>query len=116
MKVEAFYKEIGGDYQMAKATFRTDERIRHYLDMYVQDEYYEKLCRAREEQDVKAAFEAVHALKGITGMLYLTGLYEAVVLLVEQLRPQNAPMDEALFERVKNEQETVLEKMAEIEM
>ena len=45
------------------------------------------LTEAMETGDYRSAFEAAHGLKGDTGNLSLTPLYEAVCSLVEDLRP-----------------------------
>ena len=50
----------------------------------------EELTKGIESCDYRRAFEAAHGLKGDTGNLSLTPLYEAVCLLVEDLRPAYA--------------------------
>ena len=52
----------------------------------VRDGNFEKLGKALEKNDLKEAFEAAHALKGITGNLALDPLYDAVCEIVEPLR------------------------------
>ena len=47
---------------------------------------FDALERAVEADDLKAAFEAAHALKGVLGNLALTPLSEPVSELTEQLR------------------------------
>ena len=43
-------------------------------------------CKALEAKDLKEAFEAAHALKGVAGNLALDPLYDAVCEIVEPLR------------------------------
>ena len=114
MTIKEFYEHIGGDYEMAKVTFRKEERMYQYLMKYAKDTSYDRLCEAEKNGDIKEAFEAVHALKGITGMFYFTPLYQAVVKLVEQLRPQNEPIDEELFQNLKKQQMIVLSELEKI--
>ncbi|MBQ9572710.1 MAG: Hpt domain-containing protein [Acidaminococcaceae bacterium] len=52
----------------------------------VNDANFEKLGKALEAHDLKEAFEAAHALKGIAGNLALDPLYDAVCEIVEPLR------------------------------
>ena len=58
-------------------------------------------------KDLKAAFEAAHALKGVLGNLSLTPLYTPVVEITELLR-SNTDMD------YKSLLDTILEKRDEL--
>ena len=67
------------------------------------DPNFDKLDKAMEENDAKAAFEAVHALKGTTGNLALTPIYEPICEMTEKLRKQSVMPDVALlYERVRS--------------
>ena len=57
------------------------------LSGFVQENSMGVLTEAMEAGDYCRAFEAAHGLKGDTGNLSLTPLYEAVCSLVEDLRP-----------------------------
>ena len=57
------------------------------LSAFVQENGMGALADAMEAGDYLRAFEAAHGLKGDSGNLSLTPLYEAVCLLVEDLRP-----------------------------
>ena len=60
------------------------------LSGFVQENSMGMLTEAMEAGDYRRAFEAAHGLKGDAGNLSLTPLYEAVCLLVEDLRPAYA--------------------------
>ena len=62
---------------------------------------------AIDNKDLKAAFEAAHALKGVLGNLSLTPLYTPVVEITELLR-SNTDMD------YKSLLDTILEKRDEL--
>ena len=47
---------------------------------------FDALKRSLDVHDLEAAFDAAHALKGITGNLALTPLYEPIVEITELLR------------------------------
>lgn len=54
--------------------------------MVLADKNFDKLKNAMEEGNARAAFEAAHALKGTTGNVSLTPLYEPVCTLTDLLR------------------------------
>ncbi len=47
---------------------------------------FDKLASSIEARDLDAAFDAAHALKGVTGNLALTPLYQAIFDITELLR------------------------------
>ena len=52
----------------------------------VEDASYDKLKDAVEAGDLDAAFEAAHALKGVSANLALTPIYEPIFEITELLR------------------------------
>ena len=58
----------------------------HWVSQFVRDPDFEKLDSAIRAKNYEAAFEAAHGLKGSSGTLGLTPLYEAVCTVVEDLR------------------------------
>ena len=54
--------------------------------MALADGNFDKLAQAVEKGNYKEAFEAAHALKGVTGNLSLTPVYEPVCEITELLR------------------------------
>ena len=56
------------------------------VSMGLADRNFDKLRDAVAAGDAKEAFEAAHALKGVTGNLSLTPLYEPLSALTELLR------------------------------
>ena len=61
------------------------------VEMGLKDRNFDRLIAAVEDDDRKAAFEAVHALKGVAGNLSLTPLYEAASEMTELLRSEASP-------------------------
>lgn len=57
------------------------------------DSNFEKLDAAIASGDVKTAFDAAHNLKGATGNLSLTPVYDPVCAITEALRGQSAMPD-----------------------
>ena len=74
--IEEGLERLGGD----------EEFYETLLSAFVQENGMGELAEAMEAGDYLRAFEAAHGLKGDTGNLSLTPLYEAVCSLVENLR------------------------------
>lgn len=77
------------DYDYAGAIERVagDEQLLHsLLEMFLADKSYEELMSALTELDAQEGFRAAHSLKGSSGMLGLTGLFEALKCITEPLR------------------------------
>lgn len=62
------------------------ETYERLLMRFLEDGSYADMCRAIEAQDVKSAFLYAHSLKGVSGNLSLTRIYESILPLVEELR------------------------------
>ncbi len=60
-----------------------------FLLRFPGDGNFSLLRQAMAREDVSGAFEAAHALKGVTGNLALTELYRLTALAVEDLRAGN---------------------------
>lgn len=81
------FEEYGADYQLTLGRFMGNEKMyMKFLGMLFQDENLDKLGDALEQMDIQGAFEAAHTLKGVTGNMGLTPLYETVCRIVEPLR------------------------------
>ncbi len=86
-----------------------------YCSMLAQipnEENFSKLGVALDAEDVAAAFDAAHTLKGVIGNMGLTPMYEEVCYIVESLR--NGRLDNMqehyqALSRFKKELENLLE-------
>ena len=72
MKLDEFFRCVGGGYGEAKARFQNDERIVRFLNMF--------------PGDATTAFRAVHTLKGVALNLGLGSLAHASSQMTEVLR------------------------------
>ena len=72
------------------------------VGMALEDKNFEALKAAMAAGDARAAFEAAHALKGSTGNVALTPIYEPVCALTELLRGKSGPVDggDALLDEI----------------
>lgn len=83
-------KAAGMDVEDALARFMGNEALMlKFLLRFPQDTGFSQLKTALEEGNVKEAFEAAHTLKGVTGNLSLSGLFQPLSTLVEDLRQGN---------------------------
>lgn len=87
MDFKACFERYGADYTvtMERFMFREEMYLR-FLNMMLEDENFLKLKTALEADDLEAAFEAAHTLKGVSANMGLTPLYEKVCGVVEPLR------------------------------
>lgn len=77
------------------------ELYEKYLKKFVDDASFPQLQDAMEQENYPEAFRQAHTLKGVTGNLSLTPLFEALSPLVEALRgAQNISLAHALFPQV----------------
>ena len=104
--IEEGLTRLGGD----------EEFYETLISGFLQENGMEELTKGIESCDYRRAFEAAHGLKGDTGNLSLTPLYEAVCSLVEDLRPAYSgvavlPGIEGDYERVVRLFDEFTEKM-----
>lgn len=101
MSVQAFYESIQGDYEDVLHRLSSEHLIIRFVKRFPMDGTYAELMDAVEKGDGTKSFEAAHKLKGLTGTLGFTKLYNAVFSLTEQLRQKTAPADMELVQRVR---------------
>lgn len=80
-------RRFGANVQDGMGRCMNDESF--YLEMVrmtLNEKSFDKLSDAIRSGDRKGAFEAAHALKGITGNVALTPLYEPLTEMTELLR------------------------------
>ena len=80
------------------------------VSMVVAEQSFADLKKALEENDLDAAFQAAHALKGVTGNLSLTPLYNKVAEITELLRAKTQMDYSELLNAILSEKEK-LEKL-----
>ncbi len=112
MTLKNCYNGIG-DYDTISALFRGEEKIKKFLNLFLQDENFEKLKKAMQEDDVENGFVAAHTLKGICQNLALTHLYEADVEVTEALRAKNLLLAKEKFPKVEEEYTKARERITQ---
>ena len=82
--------QAGADIDGALERFMGNEGLyTRFARGFREDMNYNALLKAMEAGDVKAAFNAAHTLKGVTGNLSFNRLYERVSEVVEPLRRED---------------------------
>ena len=82
------------------------------VGMILKEKSFDALEKAIAENNLRAAFEAAHALKGVAGNLALTPLYEPASEMTELLRAETQMDYSGYMEKIL-EQKALLEKMNE---
>ena len=82
------------------------------VEKSISDASYQKLNEAISTNDLDAAFEAAHALKGVLGNLALTPILEPVSEITELLRARTQ-MDYSPYLEKINEKSEGLKKLCE---
>ena len=117
MKLDAFYRQVGGDYAEITSRFQNDARIIRFLGMFPKDDSMDALRAAMDKGDAPTAFRAVHTLKGIALNLSLVRLAEACTAMTEALRGSAVMPDNvrALHDAVAREYALVTETLSQLE-
>lgn len=117
MKLDEFFRCVGGDYGEAKARFQNDERIVRFLSMFPGDDSMQNLRNAMNAGDTPTAFRAVHTLKGVALNLGLASLAHASSQMTEALRGQDSMPEsvQPLYEAVQKEHTAVCSALEKLE-
>lgn len=88
---------LRGDYANAKIRLMNDRLIDKFIRKFPGDPTMQQLDDAIASGDRKAAFVAVHTLKGVAANLSFTELQQAASNLTEQLRNGASEPDASLY-------------------
>lgn len=73
------------------------------IGMFLADDGIAGIGEALDDNDLHAAFEAAHGVKGVAGNLSLTPLYDSVCAIVEPLRHEEKADYAALYKNIVDE-------------
>ena len=102
MTLEQCYAQMNADYEDTIRRIPNKKLIQKILLKFPKDESYRDLCSAMEEKRMRAAFTAVHTMKGICLNLGLRELSRAAVNLTEALRNDPTEKVPELFTELKS--------------
>ena len=116
MKIREMYASIGADYEEVTGRLTDNEAfITKLVRKYAEDGNCERLQKAMQYKDYEDAFEAAHALKGLSSNLGFSKLYEVSSGLTEKLRAKDYDGVESLSEEVQAAHDAVVKAIAELE-
>ena len=78
------------------------------IKMGLANEYFDALSAHLEKNDIAAAFEAAHALKGVVGNLAITPIYKPLADITEKLRAKESADYVSLYKPVKELRDSIL--------
>ncbi len=96
--LEALCERTGGD----------EDLIEQLMQMFLADTSWEEMCSSIEAGECEKAFRAAHSLKGSSGMLGLSGLFEVMKVITDMLRNGDLDGAETVFEKTKAEYENTV--------
>lgn len=79
-----------------------DDLYKECLEMFLEDENLFELKKHINDTDQSVPFSIVHALKGVSGNLGLTPLFETLSVLCESLRDNSYNPKSGEFEKVQD--------------
>ena len=89
MTLQELYESIGGSYEQALRVLRVDKLVDKHIRKFEKNGVVEALLTAGEAMEPTRMFETAHAVKGVSGNLGLTEIFELASLLSEEFRPGN---------------------------
>jgi HPt (histidine-containing phosphotransfer) domain-containing protein len=103
MKIEEFYKKVGGNYNEVLSRLMNDKLILKFVLKFKSDDTYKSLSEALNNKDYKTAFRAAHTMKGVCSTLGFQDLFSVSSELTEVLRKDEIDLDyaETLFNKLK---------------
>ena len=83
------YDTFGGSYESVRQRISKDEVIKKFVIKFLAESSYDKLRQAIENEDYVGAFNAAHALKGVSQNLSFERLGKSSSDITEYLRNSN---------------------------
>ncbi len=103
-------ESLGVDLEETLERFVDNEELYlRCLGKLLQDKNYNGMFEAIDSKDASAAFDAAHALKGVTANLGLNRLYLEMKEITEVFRAGSLDYDSGNMERIKKDYEEVVD-------
>lgn len=100
MDLKECFNAFGGNYNGVMGRLLTEERVKKFLLMFLNDPSFNELETAMENKDYDSAFRAAHTLKGICANLGIEKLGEVSSEITEALRAKDNDTACKLFVQV----------------
>lgn len=105
MTIEQCYQALGGDYDQMVRRVSSPERVGKFLAMFLEDDSFAQLCRILEQGSREEAMQAAITLKGVSGNLSFTRLFDSTSRLAQALRPGEQTDPAPFLEQVRQDYE-----------
>lgn len=96
MNIQECYRALGGNFEEITARLPSVSLVERFIGKFLEDKTFETLCDGIKAGNRDEAFASAHTLKGVSGNLAFTALYEASSRLTEALRETDEITEEAL--------------------
>lgn len=114
MTIREFYERTGGDYAGVMGRFENESRIRRFVGMFPEDQSYNCLEQALEDQKRKDAFLAAHTLKGVCLNLGFSRLHDSASAVTEALRREELTAAGALMPALRDDYRALVETIQKL--
>ena len=116
MNVREIYESLDYDFGDVTSRLTDDEAfIARILIKFSEDENISKLEKALGSEDYNEAYEAAHAIKGLSSNMGFLRNYELALKLSEKLKASEHDGLDELFEELKGENDRVLDAISKLE-
>lgn len=104
----------GNDYSaLSERTCGDEDLIMTLMQMFLDDDSWNGMCTFMESGETENAFRCAHSLKGSSGMLGFTGLFEKMKVITDKLRVGDLDGAKEVFEETKAAYEAAVELVRE---
>ncbi|MDE6658973.1 MAG: Hpt domain-containing protein [Eubacterium sp.] len=100
MDLKECFEAFGGNYDDVMGRLVTEERVKKFLLMFLQDTSFNDLEAAMEKKEYDDAFRFAHTLKGVCSNLGIEKLGTAASEITEALRAKDSDTACTLFPNV----------------
>ena len=110
MDIKKFYEETGSNYNSALSIMMNDMLIERMIRKFMEQNSYNAIIEAYQNNNIKDVFALSHSFKGVTGNLALTNLFNIASELTEATRNKEEADIRELIEQLKVAYSLVQEK------
>lgn len=112
---EEKFVAAGNDYSaLSERTFGDEALISQLMQLFLQDDSFDKMREYMDRGETEKAFKAAHSLKGSCGMLGLCPLFEKMKLITDKLRFGDLDGAKSLFPQTSAEYEKAVSMIKEL--
>lgn len=111
MTLKECYDRMHGSFDDAKSRLMMESMVERFMFKFLEDGTMASLRAAVAAGNIPDSFRAAHTLKGVAANLAFTELQSTASNLTEQLRPQTAPADPVLLQKVEDAYQLVVDSI-----